>query len=126
MKRLMATIACLSILFLSVSCVSYRTCSSEEMVKMREGGFSAEDINRTCTSSKISDEFMEEAGKIIREQLGRRYPNGNQPVGNSVASTSRATTCSTPQGACPLMQLGAAGAPCVCNSWYGQFPGVMR
>ena len=141
MKRLMTTIACLSILFLSVSCVAHRTCSSEEMVKMKEGGFSAEDINRTCTSYKVSDEFMQEAGKILRQELDRRYQNGNQPAGDGertsyqqavrraaspVPSTSVATTCATQIGACPLMQPGVTGAPCVCNSWYGQFPGVMR
>ena len=126
MKRLMTAIACLSLLFLSVSCVAHRTCSSEEMVKMKEGGFSAEDINRTCTSYKVSDEFMQEAGKILRQELDRRYQNVNRPAGNSVASTSSATTCATQIGACPLMQPGVAGAPCVCNSWYGQFPGVMR
>lgn len=130
MKCLMTTLTCLSILFLSVSCVAHRTCSGEEMVKMKDGGFSVEDINRTCTSYKISDKFMEEAGGIIRQELDRRYPNGHQPAvprtANSVASTSVATTCATQGGVCPLIQPGVTGAPCVCNSWYGQFPGVMR
>jgi hypothetical protein len=141
MKRLMTTIACLSILFLSVSCVAHRTCSSEEMVKMKDGGFSAEDINRACTSYKISDAVIEATGKIIEGELNRRYQNGNGPAAdgdqpsyqpavpgtaNSVASTSVATTCATQRGVCPLMQPGVSGAPCVCYSFYGQFPGVMR
>lgn len=141
MKRVIVTIACLSMLFLSASCVAHRTCNSEEMVKMKEGGFSAEDINRACMSYKVSDGFMQEAGKIIRKELDRRYLNGNQPTGdgdqtsylpavprteNSVASTSVATTCATQRGVCPLMQPGARGAPCVCYSLYGQFPGVIR
>ena len=141
MKRLMTTIACLSILFLPVSCVAHRTCSSEEMVKMKAGGFSAEDIDRACMSYKVSDVFMQEAGKLIRKELDRRYQNGNQPpadgdrtsyqqgvprTANSVASTNVATTCATQRGVCPLMQSGARGAPCACYTLYGQFPGVMR
>lgn len=138
MKRLMTTIACLSILFVSASCVTYRTCSSEEMVKMKEGGFSVEDINRACTSSKISDEVIDATRTIIQGELDRRHQNGNRPAADgdqtsyrpapltSVAATSVATTCVTQRGVCPLIQPGVRGAPCVCHSWYGQFPGDMR
>jgi hypothetical protein len=147
MRPLITTIACLSMLCLSLSCVAHRTCSSEVMVKLIEGGFSVEDIDRACMSYEISDEMIQTAGEIIREELDRRYQNGNQPAADgdrtwyqpavprgaaspqgaaSVTATSAATTCSTQYGVCPLMQPGVSGAPCVCQSWYGQFPGVMR
>ncbi len=119
MKRVMVMIACLSMLVLSVSCVAHRTCSSEEMVKMKEGGFSMEDINRTCVSYKLSDEVVQATGQLLQSELARQFPKRGQPV--AVAST-----CTTQLGQCPLMQPGASGEPCSCPSWYGQIPGVMR
>lgn len=132
MKHLVSIIGLFGIVLLS-SCVPHNTCSSRDMIQMRQGGFSSDEINTHCMSYKISEEVVKTAAQAVQSELSKKYQNGNQssaPVSpNSYQphySSAVAATCTTQYIQCPLMQLGTVGAPCVCYTMNGQIPGVMR
>lgn len=132
MKYLISIIGLFGIVFLS-SCVPHNTCSSKDMIEMRQGGFSSDEISSHCTSYKVSDEFIKTAGQVIQSELAKTNQIGNQsaaPVAQNSSqqhyNSASAASCATQYGQCPLMQPGTIGDPCVCSNMYGQIPGVMR
>jgi len=132
MKHLASITGVLGILLLS-SCVPHNSCSSKDMIEMRQGGFSSDEINSHCMSYKISEEFVKTAAQVVQSGLDKKYQNGKQASApasqntyQSHYSNTGATTCTTQYGQCPLMQLGTHGSPCVCQTMYGEIPGVMR
>lgn len=132
MKHLASIIGLFGIFLLS-SCVPHNTCSSKDMIEMRQGGFSSDEINTHCMSYKISDEVIKTAAQAVQSELNKKDQNGNQSAASASQnsyqqyySSAGAATCATQYGQCPLMQPGTNGAPCVCYTMYGQIPGVMR
>jgi len=132
MKHLASIIGIFGIIFLS-SCVPHNTCSSKDMIEMRQGGFSSGEINTHCMSYTISDEVVKTAAQTVQSQLNKKYQNGNQSSApasqNSYqqhSSSASAATCATQYGQCPLIQPGTNGVPCVCYTMNGQIPGVTR
>jgi hypothetical protein len=124
MKHLANIIGLFGIALLS-SCVPHNTCSSKDMIELRQGGFSSDDINTHCMSYKISDEFVKTAAQVVQSELSNKYQGGNQ-FSAPASYSAGAATCTTQYGECPMMQPGTNGAPCVCQTTYGQIPGVMR
>lgn len=131
MKHLASIIGLFGIIFLP-ACVPHNTCSSKDMIELRQGGFSSGEINTHCMSYKISDEVVKTAAQAVQSELNKKYQNGNRSSASASQNSyqqhysSAAATCATQYGQCPLMQPGTNGAPCVCNAMNGQIPGVMR
>ena len=132
MKHLASIIGLFGIVCLS-SCVPHNTCSSTDMIGMKQGGFSSDEIKSHCASYKISDEFVKTAAQVIQSELTKNNQDRNQSAAPAAQSSSQqhynsagAASCATQYGQCPLMQPGTNGAPCVCYTMYGQISGVMR
>lgn len=136
MKHLLTTLGSVGILVLFTGCVAHHTCSSQEMIAMKEGGFGVDEINNLCTSYKISEETVQAMSQTLQSELARNRQNGSQPTPAAQPSSIQAppyrvvqgqgSTCATQAGSCRLMQPGLTGAPCVCYTPYGQIPGVVR
>jgi hypothetical protein len=132
MKYLASIIGLFWIIWLS-SCVPHNICSSADMIGMKQGGFSSDEIKNHCASYKISDEFVRTAAQVIQSELTKNMQDGNQSAALAAQNSSQqhynragAVSCATQYGQCPLMQPGTDGSPCVCYTMYGQIPGVMR
>ncbi|WHZ23954.1 MAG: hypothetical protein OJF47_003066 [Nitrospira sp.] len=136
MKHLLTILGSVGILVLVNGCVATHTCSSQEMINMKEQGFGVDEISNLCTSYKISEEAVQALSQTMQSQLQKNRQNGSQSMQavapssyqapSSWAVQSHGSFCATQAGSCRLMQPGPNGAPCVCNTPYGQIPGVVR
>lgn len=136
MKHLLTTLGSIGILVLFTGCVAHHTCSSQEMINMKERGFGVDEINNLCTSYKIQEEAVQAMSQALESELAKTGQGGNQPAPAAAPSSwsspsyrvvqGQATTCATQAGSCRLMQPGLNRAPCVCYTPYGQIPGVVR
>ena len=136
MKYLLTTLGSVGILVLFTGCVANHTCSSQDMINMKERGFGVDEINSLCTSYKISEEAVQALSQTLQSQLVKNRQGGSQPTPAAAPSSYQAPpyrvvqgqgiTCATQAGSCRLMQPGPNGAPCVCYTPYGQIPGVVR
>ncbi|MEK6801840.1 MAG: hypothetical protein AABZ34_04135 [Nitrospirota bacterium] len=136
MQRLLTALGAFGLLLLFVSGVAHHTCSSKEMIEMKGSGFSVDEINNMCTSYKIQDQAPQAINQALQNEIEKNLQDGKRATPNAAQHSSQpspyqvvqgeGTTCATQVGLCPLMQPGYRGAPCVCRSRYGQFPGVVR
>jgi len=136
MKHLLTTLGSVGILILLTGCVAHHTCSSQDMITMKERGFGTDEINRLCTSYKISEEAVQALSQTVQSQLQKTRQDGSQPTPVPAPDPSQppsywsvrsqGSTCATQVGQCRLMQPGPNGVPCVCYTPYGQVPGVVR
>lgn len=136
MKHLLTILGSVGILVLFTGCVANHTCSSQDMINMKERGFGVDEISNLCTSYKISEEAVQAMSQTLQSELARTRQGGSQPTPAAPPSSYQAppyrvvqgqgSTCATQAGSCRLMQPGPNGAPCVCYTPYGQIPGVVR
>lgn len=136
MKHLYTMLGSIGILVLFTGCVAQHTCSSQDMIGMKEKGFGVDEINRLCVTYKIHDEAVQVMSEAVRSELVKTRQAGNQatPVAatNSEQTLSfrgvprRTATCVTQVGTCRLAQPVDGGLPCVCYTPYGQIPGVTQ
>ena len=136
MKHLYTMLGSIGILVLFTGCVAQHTCSSQDMIGMKEKGFGVDEINRLCVTYTIHDEAVQVMSEAVRSELAKPRQNGNQatPVAatNSEQTLSfrgvprRTATCVTQVGTCRLAQPVDGGLPCVCSTPYGQIPGVTQ
>jgi hypothetical protein len=134
MKHLYTMLGSIGILVLFTGCVAQHTCSSQDMIGMKEKGFGVDEINRLCVTYTIHDEAVQVMSEAVRSELVKTRQAGNQatPVAatNSEQTLSfrgvprRTATCVTQVGTCRLAQPVDGGLPCVCSTPYGQIPGV--
>jgi hypothetical protein len=134
MKHLYTMLGSIGILVLFTGCVAQHTCSSQDMIGMKEKGFGVDEINRLCVTYTIHDEAVQVMSEAVRSELVKTRQAGNQatPVAatNSEQTLSfrgvprRTETCVTQVGTCRLAQPVDGGLPCVCSTPYGQIPGV--
>lgn len=135
MKHLLGALGAVSIPFMFAACVAHHTCSSQEMIAMKEGGFSADEVKNNCTSYTIPEELLKIADQAVQAGLAKNASdqapspvvesNAYQPV--STRGVRRpATACATQAGQCPLMQPGSSGLSCTCYTLFGPLPGVTR
>ncbi|MBP8154142.1 MAG: hypothetical protein KAX87_02570 [Nitrospira sp.] len=136
MKHLYTMLGSIGILVLFTGCVAQHTCSSQDMIGMKEKGFGVDEINRLCVTYTIHDEAVQVMSEAVRSELVKTRQAGNQatPVAatNSEQTLSfrgvprRTETCVTQVGTCRLAQPVDGGLPCVCSTPYGQIPGVTQ
>ena len=136
MKHLYTMLGSIGILMLFTGCVAQHTCSSQDMIGMKEKGFGVDEINRLCVTYTIHDEAVQVMSEAVRSELVKTRQAGNQatPVAatNSEQTLSfrgvprRTETCVTQVGTCRLAQPVDGGLPCVCSTPYGQIPGVTQ
>lgn len=136
MKHVLTILGSVGILVLFSGCVAHHTCSSQEMIDMKEKGFGVDEINNLCITYKIQEEAVQAMSQTLQSELAKTRQGGNQstPV---VAPSSwqpssyrvvqgQAATCVTQVGSCRLIQPGDSGVLCTCYTTYGQFQGVTR
>ena len=136
MKRLYTMLGSIGILVLFTGCVAQHTCSSQDMIGMKEKGFGVDEINRLCVTYKIHDEAVQVMSEAVRSELVKTRQGGNQatPVAATNSEQARsfrggprqAANCATQVGTCRLAQPVDGGLPCVCYTPYGQIPGVTQ
>ncbi|WHZ16963.1 MAG: hypothetical protein OJF52_003814 [Nitrospira sp.] len=136
MKHLLTTLSSVGILVLFTGCVASHTCSSQDMITMKERGFGVDEISNLCTSYKISEEAVQAMSQTLQSQLVKNRQGVSQPTPAAAPDSyqpasywsvrGQGSTCATQVGQCRLMQPGPNGAPCVCYTPYGQIPGVVR
>ncbi len=135
MKQVLTTLGFVGILVLFTSCVAHHSCSSQEMMAMKEKGFGIDEINRLCISYKISEEALKAMSNTLETELAKRQ-GGSQATPGPASNLNQAppyrvvqgqaAICATPVVSCRLMQPGYIGAPCICYTPNGQFQGVTR
>jgi hypothetical protein len=136
MKHVLTTLVSAGILVLFTGCVAHHTCSSQEMITMKERGFGVDEINNLCTSYKISEEAVQAMSQTLQSELAKTRQGGNQSTPAATPSSwqppsyrvvqGQAATCATQAGSCRLMQPSNSGLSCTCYTPYGQIPGVTR
>ncbi len=135
MKRLYTILGSIGILVLFSGCVAQHTCSSEEMIGMKEKGFGVDEINKLCVTYTLQKEAVQVVSEVLRNQREKPRQDGNQaapvPTSNSDQARSyrdmrRAATCATQAGACRLAQPVDGGLPCACPTPYGLISGVTQ
>ncbi len=134
MKHLLRAFRAFSIPLLFVAC-AHQTCNSQEMIAMKESGFSTDEVKNACTSYKVPDGLLKIADQALQAGLAKNVPvQASPPVVDSNAYQAvssrgvrdRATTCATQAGQCPLIQPGSSGMSCTCYTLFGPLPGVTR
>ncbi len=136
MKCLYTMLGSICILVLFSGCVAQHTCSSQDMIGMKEKGFGVDEINRLCVTYKIHDEAIQVMSEAVRSELAKSHQGGSQATPVAAANTEQArsfrggprqaATCMTQVGTCRLAQPVDGGLPCVCYTPYGQIPGVTQ
>lgn len=136
MKRVYIMLGSIGILVLFSGCVAQHSCSSQDMIGMKEKGFEVDEINRLCVTYKIHDEAVQVMSEAVRSELAKTRQGGTQatPVAavnsdqtRSFRGASRlAATCVTQVGTCRFAQPVNGGLPCVCYTPYGQIQGVTQ
>lgn len=135
MKQILTILGFVGILALFTSCVAHHSCSSQEMMAMKEKGFGIDEINTLCISYKISEEALKTMSKSLEIELAKRQV-GSQPSPTPALNSDHVTPhrvvqgqaaiCATPVVSCRLMQPGYVGVPCICYTPDGQFQGMTR
>ncbi|MEP7152924.1 MAG: hypothetical protein ABI856_14535 [Nitrospira sp.] len=135
MKQLRRALGAVIIPLAFVSCVAQHTCSGQEMIAMKESGFSTDEVKNNCTSYKIPDGLMKIADQAVQAGLAKNVSDQASPpvvdtnAYQAVSSRSvrrQAIVCATQAGQCPLTQPGSSGVPCTCYTLLGPLPGVTR
>jgi hypothetical protein len=122
-----------------------RTCNTQEMIAMKEKGFSVDDINNMCTSYKVKEESIQAVADVMKtiatNPRGRAKqdgfgeddssPRGGQTMTNpasfgSALARNSAASCTTLFGSCPLGTPAPAGLACHCQTSFGAIPGVTQ
>lgn len=134
----------MGLLTLMAGCMEmHRTCNSQEMIAMKEKGFSVDDIDNMCTTFKVKEESIKAFTDVIKVvapiAAGRSMhnPSGeansstgegqtNHPFNVPAFSSRNATFCSTQYGSCPLETRMPTGLPCGCRTPFGAIPGVTQ
>ncbi|MDF0673965.1 MAG: hypothetical protein P0120_06440 [Nitrospira sp.] len=134
----------MGMLTLMSGCVErHRTCNSQEMIAMKEKGFSVDDIDNMCTTFKVRDESIKAVADVIkvvapiaadpfkqnRSGEANSSTGGGQtnlPFNVPAFSSRNATFCATQYGSCPLETRVPTGLPCGCRTPFGAMPGVTQ
>lgn len=115
-----------------------RTCSSQEMITMREKGFSVDDIDNMCTAYKVKEESVKAVADVMKAIATNPRDRSNLDAsggGNqrshggaftSAFSNNGAAYCGTQYGSCPLGTSASVGLPCQCHTFYGPIPGITQ
>lgn len=135
MRHSLPTLGALMIPLAFVSCVAHHNCSGQEMIAMKERGFSADEVTNNCTSYKIQDGLLKIADQAMQTTLAKNAsdqaspPAGDSNTYRTVSTQARrhqAMTCATQVGQCPLTQSVFSGLACTCPTRFGPLPGVTR
>ena len=134
----------MGLLTLMTGCVEmHRTCNSQEMIAMKEKGFSVDDIDNMCTTFKVKEESIKAVADVIKvvapiaANRSMQNPSGeansstgegktNLPFNVPAFSSRNATFCATQYGSCPLETRMPSGLPCGCRMPFGAIPGVTQ
>jgi hypothetical protein len=71
MKHLYTMLGSIGILVLFTGCVAQHTCSSQDMIGMKEKGFGVDEINRLCVTYTIHDEAVQVMSEAVRSELAK-------------------------------------------------------
>jgi hypothetical protein len=85
-------------------------CTARERIDLRREGYTKEEVERIC-----ADEVEDKRAQVPRS------PRSTPPSGSGAA-----TICSTPVGACFMMQPVPVGSYCTCFTAAGSYPGVAQ
>jgi len=127
----MAMVAAGFFIFTAGCVEKQRTCNSQEMITMKEKGFSADQINDMCTAYKVKEESVQAVADFMKTMAtnatARSAQAGSRNANASAFSTnSGAANCMTQYGSCPLGTRAPAGLMCQCQTVYGLIPGVTQ
>ncbi|MEK9139435.1 MAG: hypothetical protein AAB308_00145 [Nitrospirota bacterium] len=134
MRRSLTIMATATFLGLTTGCVEMqRTCSSQEMIAMKEKGFTVDDIDNMCTAYKVKEESIKAVADVMKVMAtnpkDRSKQDGSGEQQSSVQggeALSSAAYCTTQYGSCPLGTRVPAGLECQCRTPYGSIPGVTQ
>ncbi|OQW35217.1 MAG: hypothetical protein A4E19_16730 [Nitrospira sp. SG-bin1] len=131
MKRSHMAMVVAGFLIYATGCVEMqRTCTSQEMIAMKEKGFSVDDIDNMCTSYKVKEESFQAVADVMKAMAAnpkdQSNPAGSGPANAAAFSNAGAAYCTTQYGSCPLGTRAAAGLMCQCQTVYGPIPGVTQ
>jgi len=107
-----------------------RTCNSQEMITMKEKGFSVDQIDHMCTAYKVKEESVQAVTDFMKavatNATAKSAQTESRNVNASAFSNSGAVHCTTQYGSCPLGTRAPAGMMCQCQTVYGLIPGVTQ
>jgi len=136
MTRFYTMLSSIGILVLLSGCVAQHTCSSQEMIGMKEKGFSVDQINNLCTTYKFQEEAVQAVSKVFEKDPAKSPQQEAQatpvaaPNGVHTRSVGRwsapAMSCATQAGACRLTQPADRGLACTCPTIFGHVAGVTQ
>lgn len=144
MRSMLNLLFSLGLLTFMTGCVEMqRTCNSQEMIAMKEMGFSVDDIDNMCTTFKVKEESIKAVTDVIKvvapiaanrpmqapsgeTNSSTREGQANLPFNVPAFSSRNATFCATQYGNCPLDTRMPTGLPCGCRTPFGVVPGVTQ
>ncbi len=136
MTRFYTMLSSIGILVLFSGCVAQHTCSSQEMIGMKDKGFSVDQINNLCTTYKFQEEAVQAVSQVLQKDPAKTPQQEAQatqvaaPNGVHTRSVGRwsapALSCATQAGACRLGQPAERGLSCTCATLFGNIPGVTQ
>ncbi len=127
-RMVMATTIFLGI---TTGCVEMqRTCSSQEMIAMKEKGFSVVEIDNMCTSYKVKEESIQAVADVVKAMAAnakdKSKPAGSGNANAAAFSNNTAAYCTTQFGSCQLGTRASVGLACQCQTPFGAIPGVTQ
>ncbi|MBV6468345.1 MAG: hypothetical protein NBKEAIPA_00209 [Nitrospirae bacterium] len=136
MKRRYTMLGAIGMMVLVTGCVAQHTCSSQDMIGMKEKGFAVDEINSLCTTYKLQDEAIQAMSQALQSEFAKSRQGGAQTTPVTAANAAQAhspggwapqaATCTTQVGTCRLIQPVDRGLDCTCFTLYGQIPGVTQ
>ena len=136
MARFYTILYSISILVLLNGCVAQHTCSSQDMIGMKEKGFAVDEISNLCTTYKLQEEAVQAVSQVMQMDLAKSPQEEvrETPVAAANAVNTRsvgrwsaqALSCATQAGACRLKQPAERGMACTCSTLFGKIPGVTQ
>ena len=136
MTRLYTMLSAIGILVLVSGCVAQHTCSSQDMIGMKEKGFSVDQINNLCTTYKFQEEAVQAVSKVFQKEVAKPPQEEAQATPVAAANgvhtrsvgrwSAPAMSCATQAGACRLPQPAERGLACTCPTLFGHVAGVTQ
>lgn len=136
MTRFYTILYSIGILVILNGCVAQHTCSSQDMIGMKEKGFAVDEISNLCTTYKLQEEAVQAVSQVMQKDLAKSTQEevratpvaaGNAVQARSVSGLSAsALTCVTQAGTCRLKQPAARGMACTCFTLFGKVPGATQ
>lgn len=131
MRRSHMAMVAAGFFILTTGCVEMqRTCNSQEMITMKEKGFSVDQIGNMCTTYKVKEESVQAVADFMKAMATNATAQpaqaGSRNANASAFSNSGAAHCTTQYGSCSHGTRAPAGLMCQCQTAYGLIPGVTQ